>query len=63
MKTNEIVILLLAVFLIVVGPLAMLWSLNTLFPSLAIEYSLSTWFAAFVLSGALGNVLKSAVGK
>ena len=35
----------------VLGPLAGLWALNTLFPVLAIPYKLSTWFAMILLCG------------
>lgn len=63
MKTNEIIILVFAVLLIVIGPLATLWALNTLFPVLAIEYTFSTWLASFVLSGAMSAGLKSIAGK
>ena len=38
-------------FLIVIGPLATIWAANTLFPALAIPYTLETW-AAVVLLGA-----------
>lgn len=41
--------LVLVLFLILVGPLALLWSLNTLFPTLGIAYSVETWVAAFIL--------------
>jgi len=37
---------------VIFGSLLIIWSLNTLF-ALSIEYSLSTWFAALVLSGAV----------
>lgn len=47
----------LAVILIVVAPLLVIWSLNTLFPNLAIPYSIETWAAVLVLS----NVSKSAI--
>ena len=36
--------------LIVFGPLAILWSLNTLFPILAIPYNFYTWFAVVLLN-------------
>ena len=39
----------LVVFLVIVGPLAFLWALNTLFPMLSISYSIETWLAAAVL--------------
>jgi len=35
----------LIVFLVVFGPLAYIWALNTLFPSLNIAYSVETWLA------------------
>ncbi len=38
------------VLLIVLGPLAILWSLNTLFPILAIPYNFYTWFAVVLLN-------------
>jgi hypothetical protein len=37
--------------LIILGPLAVLWALNTIFPSLAIPYNLDTWCAVIVLKG------------
>ena len=36
--------------LIVFGPLAVIWSLNTLFPILAIPYNFYTWFAVVLLN-------------
>ena len=47
----------LIIALIAVGPILTIWSLNTLFPALAIPYTLDTW-AAVVL---LGGVFKSTV--
>lgn len=44
--------------LIVLGPFATIWALNTLFPALAIEYSLATWGAVIVLSGFLKSNIK-----
>ena len=40
----------LLVLAVAVGPLLILWSLNTLFPVLAIQYTWTTWAAAFILS-------------
>jgi len=37
--------------LIILGPLAVLWALNTIFPALAIPYNLDTWCAVIVLKG------------
>jgi len=45
----------LVIFLIVIAPLATIWSLNTLFPSLAIPISLDTWMAAFLLSAVVSG--------
>lgn len=34
----------------VIGPLAILWALNTLFPVLAIPYSFYSWLSVVVLN-------------
>lgn len=39
--------------LIIIGPLLILWSINTLFPVLAIPYDVWTWLAVVVLFGAV----------
>jgi hypothetical protein len=44
-------IVLLVVVLLVLGPLLTIWALNTLFPALAIPYSLETWAAVIILGG------------
>jgi hypothetical protein len=49
--------ILFIVFLVVIGPVATIWSLNTLFPALAIPYSFETWLAIVVI----GGVFKSSV--
>lgn len=46
-------IICLVIFLIIVGPLAIIWSLNTLFPVLAIPYTIWTWMAAFILTSVI----------
>jgi hypothetical protein len=38
-------------------PFATIWSLNTLFPVLAIPVNLDTWMATVVLSGVVGGTL------
>ena len=43
----------LIVFLVVVGPLLTIWALNTLFPVLAIPYTLDTWAAIVLIGGFL----------
>lgn len=41
------------VLLVIIGPLATIWALNTLFPVLDIPFTLDTWVAALLLGGAL----------
>ena len=43
----------LLIVVIVIGPLLGIWSLNTLFPVLAIPYTWQTWAAYFLLFGSL----------
>ena len=40
----------LLVLAVALGPLLMIWSLNTLFPALSIPFTWETWAAAFFLS-------------
>lgn len=44
----------LAILLIVYGPLISIWALNTLF-GLAIPYTLKTWFASLWIAGIVGG--------
>lgn len=46
-------IILIIVFLIVIGPIATIWALNTLFPALAIPFSFETWAAVVILGGVI----------
>jgi hypothetical protein len=48
---KEFIIIAVALALIVLGPFATLWALNTIFPALAIPYNLDTWCAVIVLKG------------
>jgi len=49
---SKISFLLIVLFVAVVfGPLLTIWSLNTLFPVLAIPYSIETWFATVIIAG------------
>lgn len=50
--TNIALLVALAVLVFIGGPIATLWALNTLFPSLAIPYTLETWLAAFIIPAA-----------
>jgi len=39
----------LVIVILAIGPLATIWSANTLFPSLAIPYTIETWLAVIIL--------------
>jgi hypothetical protein len=41
--------------LIIIMPVATIWSLNTLFPALAIPITFDTWIATIVLGGVVGG--------
>ena len=44
-------LLALVLLFVVLGPLFTIWSLNTLFPTLAIPYNVETWCAVILLAG------------
>lgn len=56
-QTRDIItissLLVLAALLIVFGPLAIIWSLNTLFPILAIPYGFLQWLAVVVMNATI----------
>jgi hypothetical protein len=41
--------------LAIIMPIATIWSLNTLFPALAIPLTFDTWVASIVLGGVVGG--------
>lgn len=43
-------VLIIVALFIFIGPLILIWSMNTLFPALAIPYTLETWAATIILS-------------
>lgn len=45
-----VVVGLLILFLALVGPFITIWALNTLFPVLAIPYTIETYFAVIAMS-------------
>jgi len=53
MKLSVALVIILA--LIIVMPLLTIWSLNTLFPVLAIPYNIETWFATNILQAAVAG--------
>lgn len=55
MSMNNALLLVGAIILIVLlAPFATIWSLNTLFPVLAIPYTFDTWLAVVLLGGGAG---------
>lgn len=49
------ILLFIAVAAIILGPIATIWSLNTLFPVLAIPVSFDTWCAALILGAVISG--------
>lgn len=52
-----IFVVLLVIALFALAPFAIVWSLNTLFPLLAIPYTFETWLATIVLSGVFKSTI------
>ena len=50
MMSKVSLLLILLVVLVIVGPIVAIWSLNTLFPVLAIPYTIETWLATAVIA-------------
>jgi hypothetical protein len=50
---KTLLLLVLLLLIIFVGPILTIWSLNTLFPVLAIPYSIETWCAAGIIAGVI----------
>ena len=46
-------VMLLIASLLIFGPIFVIWSLNTLFPILAIPYTIETWVSVVILSWVL----------
>ncbi len=44
--------------LIILGPILTIWAANTLFPALAIPYTIETWFAVVVLGAFVRSNIK-----
>jgi hypothetical protein len=55
MKSSAVIILavIAVIALLIVGPLIVIWSMNTLFPVLAIPYDIWTWLATVFLFAAI----------
>lgn len=48
---NYFLAIVLILSLLALGPLLTIWSLNVLFPMLAIKYSIESWLAVVILGG------------
>jgi hypothetical protein len=46
-------LILFALFMLIIGPIATIWSLNALFPALNIELGFDTWCAALILGAVI----------
>jgi hypothetical protein len=62
MKDMAVILFALAILalIFVAAPLILIWSLNTLFPILAIPYNIATWFAALWVGAVFSGGLVSA---
>jgi len=54
--TNAILGVLFIVALVILGPVATIWALNTLFPALAIPYDFDHWCAVVILGGVFKSI-------
>ena len=48
-----VLMIILLIVLIAIGPIVVIWALNTLFPILAIQFTFWTWLAVVVLGAFL----------
>jgi hypothetical protein len=56
-NSRLIIFVIVAIAIIVFSPIATIWSLNTLFSSLAIPYNIWTWLAVvWIHSATFGNI-------
>lgn len=52
MKEFTVAMIIVAIVLIIIfGPFALIWALNTLFPVLIIPYTFKTWLASLFITG------------
>ena len=48
----------LVIVLVLAGPLLIIWALNTLFPALAIPYTIWTWLAALIMGAVMSPTVR-----
>ena len=59
MKSAITIIILGAIISVIIGPICVIWAINTLFPSITIPYTFTTWCAAAILC----NIFRVTVNK
>lgn len=65
-KTSVVGVILgivLIIALVIAGPILVIWSMNTLFPSLVIPYTLETWGAIMLLGGWISGLMNAKISK
>ena len=55
---KALIIIALVILLVIFGPFATIWALNTLFPALVIPYTFETWVAVVLLSSVIKSNVK-----
>jgi ribosomal protein RSM22 (predicted rRNA methylase) len=55
---TAVFVIALVIVLVAIGPILTIWALNTLFPVLAIAYTLETWAAVIVVGMFLRSNVK-----
>lgn len=48
-----VLMIILLIVLIAIGPIVVIWALNTLFPILAIQFTFYTWLAVVIIGAFL----------
>jgi hypothetical protein len=48
-----VLMIILVIVLIAIGPIVVIWALNTIFPILAIQFTFYTWLAVVILGAFL----------
>jgi hypothetical protein len=49
--------------LVIIGPFLVIWSMNTLFPSLVIPYTLETWVSIMVIGAWISGLMNTKISK
>jgi len=60
---NMALYIIIVVMIVIGAPIAFIWALNTLFPVLAIPYTIETWIAAIIIPSALKASISTTTDK